>query len=132
MITKLSTAFKGWLRGVPLSHELQRLAQKAGRAPDSPFKRFDHLCFLLTLAQQQGFVRRSVFAVIGLNKLLEFESAVQKTRFTELYDLYLMVSRWRRFGGALELIFEFSKTPEFLRALHEHCPRLETPLRCNS
>jgi hypothetical protein len=134
MAPHLVSALREWLRGGPLTRTSQGILQRAkiGRPPDGPFQKLDHLFFLLTLAQQQGFVQHSVFAVIGLNKLLEFGPNFQKERFSELYDLYLMVKRWQRFGGSLKLIYEFSHTPDFLRALHEHCPRLEDLLRCNS
>ena len=131
---RLALALRGWLRGFPLSRDSQKILQrvKAGRPPEGPFKRLDNLCFLLTLAHQQKTFEYSVFAVIGLNKILEFEPAVQKERLQELYDLYLMVNRWKRFGSNIRLIYEFSRTPEFLRSLHEHCPRLEVPLRCST
>ena len=130
----LVSALRSWLRGFPLSRESQLILQSvaAGRPPETPYQRLDRLCFLLTWGRQQGFIRNSVFAVIGLNFILEFNPDLQKIRLQELHDLYLLANRWRRFGGGIKLVYEFSRTPEFLRVLHEYCPRLETPLRCNS
>jgi hypothetical protein len=133
MVPQLAMAFRGWLRGFQLPPEFQKILQQVGvgRSPEGSLKKLDHLFFLHLLAQQQGTLRHSIFAVIGLNKILEFGPDVQRIRFSDLYDLYLLVNRWGRFGGSIRLIYEFSRTPEFLWSLHRDCPRLEAPLRCN-
>lgn len=119
--TQLVGTLIRWLTAEPLLPQDQAALEALGikRLVSSEQERFDVLCFLLTLAAQNGIVERVLFLFDGLEDILlpEYRSVLR-----QFQGLLHAIERWVSIGGCplgILLGFRGSKTDHAaLRRLH--------------
>jgi hypothetical protein len=121
---RFMTALTRWISGEPLGDDGRQLLSAIGikRLVSSPAEKLDVLCFLLSLAYQNGLLERTVFLFDDL------ENALQPNRrasLRQLRDFIDGVRRWSRLGGSpIGILLGFTGTRTDLQLLGKYNTKL--------
>lgn len=123
-ITHLVGTLIRWVTSEPLTPQDQKTLQEltVKRLVTSEQERFDVLCFLLTLAAQNGIVERVVFLFDGLEDVLQPE---YRSVLRQFHAMLLAIDRWVTIGGCpLCVLVGFRGTKADTAALRRLHPKL--------
>ena len=114
-----------WMTGADLSEEQVKVLadHKITRRVESTSQRAELLCMIVTLAAQNALVNRMVLTFDGLEEALD--SPRWQPLLRGLNHIIEAVERWTRTCGCpVGVLVGFAPTPESMRRLKEHHPKL--------
>jgi len=123
-VAQLVGTFIRWLTSEPLTPQDQKTLGELSikRLVSSEQERFDALCFLLTLAAQNGIVEQVIFLFDGLEDVLQPE---YRSVLRQLHAMVLAIGRWVSIGGCpLRVLVGFRGSKTDTAALRRLHPKL--------